>query len=121
MLRQASSTIAYHKASSPVKRTRRRFPENLHQAGILPGIRSGASLGCSFEPDKRAVNRKGKDKYEKNPGHEEIFSHLQQYRAAGLLVPVGEEHLFWAAIHSTACKLTPLGQFYWDLVQGHKI
>lgn len=52
---------------------------------------------------------------------EEIFSHLQKFRAARLLVPVGEEHMYYAAISSKSCKLTPLGQFYWQLAQSGKL
>lgn len=53
--------------------------------------------------------------------HEEIFSYLQAYRASGLLEPIGEEHMYFAAIHSKHCALTPLGRFYWKLVKSKKI
>lgn len=43
----------------------------------------------------------------------EVFRILQQMRAARLVVPVGAEHMYDAAIQSQACRLTPLGQFYW--------
>lgn len=48
-----------------------------------------------------------------NATKEASFGELQKYRAARLLVPVGEDHMFFAAIHSKSCCLTPLGQFYW--------
>ena len=48
---------------------------------------------------------------------EKIFGHLQKYRAARLLEPVGEEHMYFAAMNCKSCKLTPLGQFYWNLAQ----
>ena len=44
---------------------------------------------------------------------EAIFHDLQKFRAARLLVPVGEEHMFYAAIRSRACQLTALGRYYW--------
>lgn len=53
--------------------------------------------------------------------HEEIFSHLQKLRAARLVVPVGEEHLYFAALKSKPCRLTPLGIFYWHLANKGKI
>jgi hypothetical protein len=53
--------------------------------------------------------------------NELIFSQLQKYRAARLLEPVGEEHLFWAAINSKACKLTPLGKYYWTLAKDKRL
>ncbi|MEM7275827.1 MAG: caspase family protein [Actinomycetota bacterium] len=46
----------------------------------------------------------------------EIFKHLQQYVAAGLVVPVGEEHMYFAAINSRSCRLTPVGAQYRRLV-----
>lgn len=52
---------------------------------------------------------------------EAIFATLQKYRAARLLVPIGEEHLYYAAMNSKACELTPLGRFYWNLVARGKI
>jgi len=52
---------------------------------------------------------------------ERIFSTLQKYRAARLLVPIGEDHLYYAAKNSKACQLTPLGRFYWSLVDRKKI
>ncbi len=43
----------------------------------------------------------------------EIFRILQQMRAARLVVPVGAEHMYDAAMERRPCRLTPLGQFYW--------
>jgi uncharacterized caspase-like protein len=53
--------------------------------------------------------------------HEKIFSYLQKYRDARLLVPVDEMHLYYAAMNGKSCKLTPIGQYYWDLVERGKI
>jgi hypothetical protein len=69
------------------------------------------ALDPSFEPDAEPSH----------PGNEEIFSQLQKFRAARLVVPVGAEHLYYAAINSKSCKLTPLGQFYWSLVNSGKL
>ncbi|HWX16201.1 MAG TPA: caspase family protein [Chthoniobacterales bacterium] len=52
---------------------------------------------------------------------EATFAILQKYRAARLLVPIDEEHLYYAAINKKACRLTPLGRFYWNLVTRNKI
>jgi Caspase domain len=52
---------------------------------------------------------------------EATFLTLQKYRAARLLVPVGEQHLYYAAKNSNSCRLTPLGRFYWNLVERGKI
>ena len=50
-----------------------------------------------------------------------VFATLQKYRAARLLVPIGEEHLYYAAMNNKACELTPLGRFYWNLVARGKL
>lgn len=50
-----------------------------------------------------------------------IFKELQKMQRAGLVEAVGAEHMYWAAMHGKACKLTPLGEHYWRLVQEHKI
>lgn len=68
-------------------------------------------LNPSFEPTE-----KPKDKT-----NEAIFTDLQQFRAARLLVPVDEEHLYYAAIRKKSCRLTPLGEFYWNRVKRGKI
>jgi hypothetical protein len=49
--------------------------------------------------------------------HTKIFAHLQKMRAARLVEPVGEEHLYFAAIRSKSCRLTALGRHYWNLAQ----
>lgn len=48
-----------------------------------------------------------------DPAKQAVFADLQKFRAARLVSPVGEEHMFWAAIRGKSCRLTPLGQFYW--------
>jgi len=68
-------------------------------------------LDPSYEPDAAPPH----------PEHEETFGHLQKFRAARLLAPVGEEHMYFAAMHSRSCRLTPLGQFYWQLANDGKL
>ncbi len=53
--------------------------------------------------------------------HVEIFKNLQRYERVGLVVPIGEEHMFWAAQNSKGCKLTALGYHYWRLVRSKRI
>lgn len=50
-----------------------------------------------------------------------IFKELQKYERVGLVVPVGEEHMYFAAMNSKSCKLTALGYHYWRLVKNKKI
>ena len=73
--------------------------------------RSELQLDPSYEPDAEPTH----------PEHEEIFGQLQKFRAARLLVPVGEEHLYYAAMNKRSCRLTPLGQFYWQLANEGRL
>lgn len=64
--------------------------------------------------------------YEPEEGHgnkqkETIFFHLQKMRDARLVVPVGEDHMYHAAVKSKSCCLTPLGQYYWHLANEGRI
>lgn len=74
------------------------------------------SLDSSYEPDKHEVENK-----DRNKEHEEIFLILQRYAKLNLVVPVGEEHMYYAAIRSKSCKLTAQGQHYWNLVKKNNI
>lgn len=68
-------------------------------------------LDPSYEPDALPSH----------PENEKIFDHLQQFRSARLLEPVGERHLYYAALHRKPCRLTPLGHFYWQRAKSNKI
>lgn len=50
-----------------------------------------------------------------------IFKNLQKLESVGLIVPDGEEHMYFAAMNSKTCKLTSLGHHYWRLVREGKI
>jgi hypothetical protein len=56
-----------------------------------------------------------------NPEHERIFGHLQELRAARLLMPVGEKHMYYAAVNSKSCRLTPLGIHYWHVANSGRL
>lgn len=71
-------------------------------------------LDPSYEPDNKGL-------VPKNERHQQIFGHLQKYRAAQLVVPIGEEHMYFAAMNNKSCKLTSLGKFYWSLANMGKI
>lgn len=53
--------------------------------------------------------------------HVTVFKALQQMQSAGLVAPVDEAHMYWAAMNGKSCRLTPLGEHYWRLVQDKKI
>lgn len=56
-----------------------------------------------------------------SPEKQVVFRDLQRFNRARLLVPVGHEDMFWAAIGSMSCKLTPLGKFYWKLSKDGRL
>lgn len=57
-------------------------------------------------------------RYEKN---RTVFSQMQKCAAAKLIVPVGADHMYFAAITSQACTLTPLGRHYWELAKKRQL
>lgn len=82
------------------------------------------------------------DKYQLNPSYEptnskdathqvvepyaneintKIFKNLQMLEGIGLVIPSEEEHMYYAAMNSKACELTPLGKHYWKLVKERKL
>lgn len=57
----------------------------------------------------------------RHPLHEAIFEILQHCRAAKLVEPVGEQHLYYAAMNRKSCRLTPLGKLYWSMAKQERI
>lgn len=74
------------------------------------------ALDPTYEPDKHEA-----DILEVNKEHEAIFSILQKYVKLNLVVPVGAEHMYYAAIYHKSCKLTAQGQHYWNLAKKDTI
>jgi hypothetical protein len=50
-----------------------------------------------------------------------IFKELQKLRNVGLIIPIGEDHMYDAAMKSKPCQLTALGHHYWRLVREGRI
>ena len=50
-----------------------------------------------------------------------VFKELQKMASVGLIVPVDEEHMYFAAMNSKSCRLTALGYHYWNLVNKKQI
>lgn len=53
--------------------------------------------------------------------HVEIFKDLQKFASVGLVIPVGAEYMYFAAINSKSCKLTTLGHRYWKLIKEKRL
>lgn len=78
---------------------------------VFPLPAEDLQLDPSYEPSE---NPKSHD-------NEGSFRLLQSYRASGLVEPVGEEDMYYAAVNSKSCRLTKLGRYYWRLVDSNKI
>ena len=68
-------------------------------------------LNPSFEPESDAPI----------DDNTQRFSTLQKYNRVNLVIPVGAEHMYHAAMNSGSCKLTDLGIHYWNLVNNQRI
>lgn len=77
-------------------------------------------LDPSYEPDRINVPEHLRN-FPENPAHATIFNELQMCNRQGLIVPIGEEHMYYAAINSKACKLTALGVHYRQLAEMKRI
>lgn len=78
------------------------------------------NLDPSFEPDRENVPKK----YQNIPANDEnvaVFKELQICNRHGLIAPVDAEHMYYAAINSTGCKLTALGAHYRKLAEAKRI
>ncbi|HEV3041650.1 MAG TPA: caspase family protein [Candidatus Angelobacter sp.] len=58
---------------------------------------------------------------EASPEHVSMMKDLQKYASLGLVVPVGEQHMYFAAINSKSCRLTTLGYQFWKLAKQKMI
>ena len=78
---------------------------------FFPNINYDFPLDSSYESTSSNVNS----------DNARIFSILQKYNRLNLVVPVGEEHMYYAAMNQKSCRLTPLGVHYWNLVDKERI
>lgn len=88
---------------------------------LFPSATDLFQLDPSFEDTNTGQNEhKSKKPYAK-PENIVVFKKLQKLQSVGLVVPVGEEFMYFAAMNSKACKLTNLGYHYWRLVNKKRI
>lgn len=74
------------------------------------------SLDPSYEPE-RAMEYKSSDVLPPpDPQKTAVFAILQKYAKVNLVRPVGENHMWHAAMNSKSCELTVLGEHYQKLV-----
>ncbi|MHC8392492.1 caspase family protein [Pseudomonas sp. LB3P93] len=68
------------------------------------------ALDPSYEPTETSFD----------PDHGEVFAQLQKCNRHSLIEPVDAEHMYYAALNSTGCRLTALGAYYRELaIKGH--
>ena len=94
--------------------TLRRLPE------FFPDATSIFALDPSFEPDRENVP----DEFKEIPVNEEnalVLKELQLCNKHGLVIPIDAEHMYYAAINSTGCKLTSLGAHYRKLAEMKRL
>lgn len=76
-------------------------------------------LDPSYEPERSGTEPPGTP--EPDPLRTADFAVLQDLAKVNLVRPVGEKHMWHAAMNSKACELTVLGQHYWGLVDQELI
>lgn len=82
------------------------FPSSVHEFKLDPSFepeRSSDALADGSIPPPKAENVA-------------VFSILQNYARVNLVRPVAAPHMWHAAMQSRSCRLTALGQHYWNLV-----
>lgn len=79
------------------------------------------NLDPSFEPTNRIEETHNIIEPYADTEHISIFADLQKLEGVGLVVPVGEEHMYFAAMNSKSCELTAVGKQYWRLVKEDRI
>lgn len=72
---------------------------------------SEVRLDPSFEPTEEP----------RHPENEALFARLQRLRAAKLVEPIGEEHMYFAAMAGKSCGLTAMGRHYWRMAQDGRL
>lgn len=68
-------------------------------------------LDPSYEPESDSPNEENM----------RVFAILQRYARVNLVKPVGEDHMYFAAMNSKCCQLTALGEHYRRLVERDRI
>ncbi|SCP97908.1 Caspase domain-containing protein [Anaerobium acetethylicum] len=56
-----------------------------------------------------------------NEENVKVFKMLQKLEGIGVIEPVDEEHMYFAAMNFKSCRLTAVGQYYWKLAKDKRI
>jgi hypothetical protein len=74
-----------------------------------------------LDPSYEEISTKTPKASDINKNNVTVFEHLRKFQSLGLVVPVDAPYMFYAAINSKSCMLTPLGRHYWRLVKNKRI
>ena len=86
---------------------------------LFEEVNSNFQLDPTFEPNRENTNLE--DLPEPIEDNVEKFRILQKFNRINLVIPVDEEHMYYAAMNRKSCKLTSLGEHYWSLVKKERI
>ena len=75
-------------------------------------------LDPAYEPERSTEQASDPTIPPPDPQKTAVFKVLQRYVKVNLVRPVGEEHMWHAAMNRKACELTVLGEHYQRLVAG---
>jgi hypothetical protein len=87
---------------------------------LFPDEASELRLDPSFEPARDNVPPEI-TAIPPAPENVRVFKGLQACNRNGLVVPVGTEHMYYAAIESKSCRLTAIGAHYRKLAETKRI
>lgn len=110
---QSFVTLRHVSPKIPLE-TLRRLPD------VFPDATSIFALDPSFEPDRENIPEEFKG-FPVNEENAKVFKELQLCNRHGLVIPVDAEHMYYAAINSTGCKLTSLGAHYRKLAEMKRL
>ena len=93
-------------------------PATLKQViALFPGYADEIQLDPSFEFSNAEGNHTESVEPYAIKENVEKMQVLQALTKVGFVEPVGEEHMYYAAMNSKTCRLTLLGTYYWLLVK----
>lgn len=82
---------------------------------------SSENAVCKLDPSYEKTNIKGGDHKNKPPyairENVEKMTLLQKFNRNGLLIPFDSTDMYFAAMDSTGCVLTPLGKHYYKMIK----
>ena len=108
----------------PIRQVKASVPLNIIRMlpKLFPNETTLHSLNPSYE-FTNSPNEKQMEVIQPYATQENVdrFKALQKLASIGFVRPVGEEHMYFAAMHSKPCELTSLGKYYKKLVLDGRI